>query len=468
MKTLYARSQSLLSDAHTPVGLFLKFRDLFAGGILMESSERHQKENNFSYLAFKPLVTYSIKNAVRKIATDESFSEQSLSNVSHDFEEFMGGLEIRDAGALERFCCFLGFTTHQALSYFEELEIKEDPDKLPDMLYSLHRYMLVFDHFKGKLHVISLAFSRSESERQLTSLLDHLEDSLPAPTPFETIGKRKSDQSDRSFLERIISSREHCFRGDVFQVVISRAFYQSFLGDDFNVYRHLRSINPSPYLFYFDYGAYRLMGSSPESQIRIQDGKARIYPIAGTFKRSGDRTLDEALIKELLNDPKESSEHIMLVDLARNDLSKHGTELKVERFRDIELYSHVIHMESEVSVSIAKKTNPFQIFTDTFPAGTLSGAPKYRALQLINQYEETGRGFYGGAIGWIRPNMEMNQAILIRSILSKNNTLTYRAGAGVVAASQPESELQEVYNKVEALDRAIRQAAEYKSQNSIA
>lgn len=253
-------------------------------------------------------------------------------------------------------------------------------------------------------------------------------------------------------------AKEHCFRGDVFQLVLSRRFFQNFKGDEFNVYRTLRSINPSPYLFFFDYGDFKIFGSSPEAQLIVQDGKAEIHPIAGTFKKTGDDKKDLISAKELAKDPKENSEHVMLVDLARNDLSRNGTNVVVEKNREIQFYSHVIHLVSKVTCKMKTTTNTFRVVADTFPAGTLSGAPKHKALQLIDKYEKIKRNFYGGAIGYMDFNGNFNHAIIIRSFLSLNNQLHYQAGAGIVADSIPESELQEVYNKLGALDKALIQA----------
>ena len=251
---------------------------------------------------------------------------------------------------------------------------------------------------------------------------------------------------------------KHCKRGDVFQVVLSREFQRKFKGDEFNVYRALRAVNPSPYLFYFDYGDFKLFGSSPEAQIVVKDDQAGIFPIAGTYPRTGDDQKDAQMAEELRSDPKENSEHIMLVDLARNDLSRNARNVKVDTFSEIQYYSHVIHMVSKVTGTIGTGKSTFQIVADTFPAGTLSGAPKYRAMELIDKYENKSRGFYGGAIGFMGFNGDFNHAIIIRSILSKNNMLTYRAGAGVVSDSNEEKELQEVNNKLGALNEAIERA----------
>ena len=264
--------------------------------------------------------------------------------------------------------------------------------------------------------------------------------------------------TDDDYRQMVQKGIQSCYRGDVFQIVLSRKFNQGFTGDEFNVYRALRSVNPSPYLFFFDYGDYKLMGSSPEAQIIIKKGKAVVHPIAGTFKRSGDEAVDAIMTQKLLDDPKENAEHVMLVDLARNDLSRVCSEVRVKQYRQVHYYSHVIHLVSEVEGNVAENANPFQLVSKTFPAGTLSGAPKFKAMQLIDAMEPTKRSYYGGCIGFVGFDGSCNQAIMIRTFLSQQNTLTYQAGAGVVAASVPENELQEVNNKLNALKTAILMA----------
>jgi anthranilate synthase component 1 len=269
------------------------------------------------------------------------------------------------------------------------------------------------------------------------------------------VGKKSSNLTDEQFIEFVKKGKDHCYRGDVFQLVLSRRFSQGFKGDEFNVYRTLRSINPSPYLFFFDYGYFRIFGSSPEAQLIVQDSKAEIHPIAGTFRRTGDDEKDAKAAEALAKDPKENSEHVMLVDLARNDLSRNGSKVEVEKNREVQFYSHVIHLVSKVTCKMKKSAKTFRVVADTFPAGTLSGAPKHKALQLIDRYETTKRNFYGGAIGYMDFHGNFNHAIIIRSFLSKNHELHYQAGAGIVADSVPENELQEVYNKLGALDKAL-------------
>ena len=275
---------------------------------------------------------------------------------------------------------------------------------------------------------------------------------------FSTQGKTSSNLTDAEYKEHVDLAKKHCARGDVFQLVLSKKFSQQFKGDEFNVYRALRSINPSPYLFYFDYGDFKIFGSSPEAQLVINKGKAEIHPIAGTFKRTGNDEKDAELAKQLSIDDKENAEHVMLVDLARNDLSRHGSNVKVEKYREVQFFSHVIHLVSKVTGNMHKDTTTMQVVADTFPAGTLSGAPKHKAMQLIEKYEKTSRDFYGGAIGFMDFDGNFNHAIVIRTFLSKNHQLHWQAGAGLVSKSNPETELQEVYNKLGALTKAIELA----------
>jgi anthranilate synthase component 1 len=317
--------------------------------------------------------------------------------------------------------------------------------------------VIIFNHFKDELYICENKFDGIESK--VEDLMSIIRSKDVPVFPFKTNGVESSPINNESYLAMVKKGIEACHRGDVFQIVLSRPFLQGFTGDDFNVYRALRTVNPSPYLFYFDYGDYKIFGSSPESQVIIQNGKAIVHPIAGTFKRTGDDETDKALAVDLENDPKENAEHVMLVDLARNDLSRVCDEVTVTSFKKVQYYSHVIHLVSEVQGKVQEGKNAFSIMGSTFPAGTLSGAPKYKAMQLIDEQETTARGFYGGAVGFMGFDGSCNHAIMIRSFLSKNNTLLYRAGAGVVAASVPENELQEVNNKLGALKKAIELAS---------
>ena len=354
-----------------------------------------------------------------------------------------------------------GYTSFDAVQFFDSISLAsttKPASDFPMIRYRLYQYVIAINHFKDEIFICENQIAGVESEFTVVESLIRSKD-VPV-FPFKTKGSETSNMTDEYYISIVKKGIASSLRGDVFQIVLSRRFQQSFTGDEFNVYRALRSINPSPYLFFFDYGDYKLMGSSPESQLIVKNGKAIVHPIAGTFKRTGDDAKDEALAEALLNDEKENAEHVMLVDLARNDLSRHATDVTVSSYRKVHYYSHVIHLVSEVTGKLNEGVQPFEILADTFPAGTLSGAPKFKAMQLINQYEPTHRGYYGGCIGLVGLDGSFNQAIMIRTFLSRNNTLYYQAGAGVVAKSVPENELQEVNNKLNALKNAIALAEE--------
>ncbi|MEO6151451.1 MAG: anthranilate synthase component I family protein, partial [Mucilaginibacter sp.] len=356
-----------------------------------------------------------------------------------------------------------GYFTHEAVEHFETIKLKKSDDdtrRIPEMQYHVYRYIIAIDHFKNELYIFH---NQPEGQKENGGIekIEYLIKNKNFPEyTFQSKQDEKSNITNEQFITIVEKMKQHIYRGDVFQIVPSRAFSKEFTGDEFNVYRALRSINPSPYLFYFDYGDFRIFGSSPEAQITIKNRVANIFPIAGTFKRSGDDEKDAELARNLENDPKESAEHVMLVDLARNDLSRHCEEVDVKAFKEVQYYSHLIHLVSHVSGKLHPGVSSFKIVADTFPAGTLSGAPKYRAMEIIDANENIKRSFYSGAIGYLGFNGDFNHAIMIRSFLSKNNTLHYQAGAGIVAGSVPESELNEVNNKIAALRKAIELAEE--------
>ncbi len=456
------KSKSILADTLTPVGIYLRMRDRFPNCLLLESSDYHGDEHSFSYICCNPLSKYLVEDGNIRIEypdgsdksveiTDRSQVIEELKSYRDCFEESVITQEHVSSG-------LYGYISYDAVRYFEDIEIDTYPDperKIPDVCYQFFGIVIVFDHFKDRVYVY-------EHQVGTKSVLDDVEVLLHnkefASYSFKSGDDETSNFTDEEFMQIVQKGKDHCQRGDVFQIVLSRKFKQSFTGDEFNIYRALRSINPSPYLFYFDYGNYKIMGSSPEAQIVIKGEKATIYPIAGTFKRTGNDKNDYDLAKKLFDDPKENSEHVMLVDLARNDLSRHGSGVEVETFKEIQYYSHVIHMVSKVTGSMDDPGYSLQLVADTFPAGTLSGAPKHNAMKLINKYEGINRGFYGGAIGYLGFNGDFNQAIMIRTLMSKGGNLYYQAGAGVVAKSVVESEKDEIYNKIAALRKAIQEA----------
>jgi len=460
-----------LADIHTPVGLYLKLRDRFPQSLLLESADYHGKENAMSYICLEPWAEFKIEDGNCSIQIGEekeSFEiKKNKKDLINSLERFLFYFEkanstpppVLTQGAF-------GFMSYDVLPYFEDINIKEKDNKIDDFpiaLYRVFRFVLAFDHFNDSLYFIEQYPDNEHEKSRLPELEALIGNRNIAEYPFRKIGEEWADQSDQQFLDAVGKGREHCFRGDVFQIVLSRKFAQAFQGDDFNVYRQLRSINPSPYLFYFDYGSFKIFGSSPESQIVIKNDKASIFPIAGTFRRTGNDEADAQLAEELLKDEKENAEHIMLVDLARNDLSRSCTLVEVEQLKEVQYYSHVIHLVSKVTGTLAENTNKLQLVADTFPAGTLSGAPKYRAMELIDGIEPSQRGFYAGCIGFVDFNHDFNHAIMIRSFLSKDNTLYFQSGAGVVAKSEPETELKEVANKLYALRSSIEKASEISS-----
>lgn len=457
--------KKLLSDVYTPVGIYLRLRDRFRDTILLESTDFHAGENSYSFIGINAIAGIEITNPTEiefKLPgkTPEKLKIDKTTSITEHLWNFMQRFTIKEAAKKPVNIAqgLFGYTTYDAIQFFDNLTLNPSPAErdlplIPLMRYRLYQYVIAINHFKDELFICENHINNIASEIDVVESLIKSKD-VPA-YPFKIKDTETSTIKDGEYIEMVKKGIASCHRGDVFQIVLSRKFNQSFTGDEFNVYRALRSINPSPYLFYFDYGDYKLMGSSPESQLIIENNKAIVHPIAGTFKRTGDDITDKALADKLLVDEKENAEHVMLVDLARNDLSRMCDEVKVSQFSKIQYYSHVIHLVSEVTGNVKEKTNPFDLLSVTFPAGTLSGAPKYKAMQLINKYEASPRSYYGGCIGFMGFDGSCNHAIMIRTFLSKDNSLTYQAGAGIVAVSQPESELQEVNNKLNALKKAI-------------
>ena len=458
LKTHYKK---ILADTLSPVSIYLKIRDKFPNSMLLESSDYHGNDNSFSYICCNPIASLKIEgNLLTKTFPDQTKQNYEINpdKVTQEIDQFTKQFETSEAETFKFINNGLfGYTSYDAVKYFETIEIseKENPVKIPEIQYAVYQNIIAINHFKNEAYIFAHCFKNESNIKALHHIItmDRF-----AMYNFETKEKISSNLTDEEFKTNVEIAKKHCQRGDVFQLVLSRKFQQGYKGDDFNVYRALRSINPSPYLFYFDYGTFKIFGSSPEAQLVVKNRTAEIHPIAGTFARSGDDMKDTALAKALVADEKENSEHVMLVDLARNDLSRHCSAVSVENYREIQFFSHVIHLVSKVIGKVRKKTTTMQIVADTFPAGTLSGAPKYRAMELIEAYEKTNRGFYGGAIGFMDFKGNYNHAIMIRTFLSKNQQLHWQAGAGIVSKSIAENELQEVYNKLGALTKAIKRA----------
>lgn len=458
---IFSNSKKLIADTVTPVLLYIKARKKFTNSLLLESSDYNSRENNsLSFLCIQPISTLKAVNNIVEIYENGKKEETGINheNFTQIFNEFTQRFDIQNKKDLfNKFNGLFGYFAYNSIRYFENIELnnaKTDSAQIPSIQFSFFKYIVVFNHFNSDLQIIeNLQENEKSNIHEIEELIYQTEFEVQK---FAIKGEEKSNLTDDEFIESVKSGKKHCRRGDVFQIVLSRQFSQNYTGDDFNVYRALRSINPSPYLFYFDYNDFRLMGSSPESQIKISNGKVIINPIAGTYKRTGNSEEDEKLAQKLLQDKKENAEHVMLVDLARNDLSRNAKNVYVETYKEIQYFSHVIHLVSKVKGDFNGNSPKF--IADTFPAGTLSGAPKYKAMQLIDKYENQDRGFYGGAVGFIGLNGDVNLAIAIRSFVSKNDTLYYQAGAGVVEQSNEQDELNEVNNKLSALKKALLSA----------
>ncbi|MGD2033529.1 MAG: anthranilate synthase component I family protein [Bacteroidales bacterium] len=453
-------TEKVLADMVTPVSIYLQARKKFKNSFLLESSDYHGHENSFSFICLDPVAGFQVSNGtVTEEYPDGEKKENRImspGDFRDKFDRFIHAFEIVE-GDKTLVNGVFGYAAYDAVQYFETIKLKKksrDDYSIPELRYNFFRYIIAINHFKNELTILENLFEGEKSNiRDIKTLIFSHSNDLPSK--FEALNNEQSNITDEEYMQMVRNGKKHCYRGDVFQIVLSRQFSQEFKGDDFNVYRALRSVNPSPYLFYFDYDDYRIFGSSPEAQLKIGSGKATINPIAGTFKRTGDDKKDNLLAKELCADPKENAEHVMLVDLARNDLSRHGHEVKVDSYREVQFYSHVIHLVSTVSGKLNDPSKVVDMMMATFPAGTLSGAPKFKAMELIDTYENQGRSYYGGAIGFIDLQFNLNHAIMIRTFLSKGKKLFYQAGAGIVSKSVEKNELMEVNNKLGALKKAI-------------
>lgn len=464
-------TKTILADLFTPVSVYMRLRDLYPQSALMESSDYHEKDNSHSFIGVNPIASVSIGHGEAKcIYPDGTVTKKDIDReyrVENAINDFLENFSI--TGECSEYCGLYGYTAFNAVRYFEDIAVKDttmEKNDAPDIMYIFYRDVIVFDHFNNRMSLISLTEADAPDscgQKQIEDLMIRMNKANVHPYSFHPVGDTTSPLTDEEHKANIRRGIKHCLRGDVFQIVLSRRFVQHYEGDDFKLYRALRSINPSPYLFYFDFGGFRIFGSSPETHCRITESadgeyKAYIDPIAGTTKRTGNAEQDRKNAEYLRNDPKENAEHVMLVDLARNDLSRNCHGVHVDFYKDMQYYSHVIHLVSRVSGNLDSGKDPIKAFIDTFPAGTLSGAPKVRAMQLISEYEPHNRGAYGGCIGFIGFNRTLNQAITIRTFVSRNGELWFQAGGGIVAKSDEEYELQEVNNKLGALRRAIMMA----------
>ena len=461
MYKLKTYSTKILADTITPVSVYLKVRDRFPNSILLESSDYRANDNTFSYICCNPIASINIQNEeITKQFPDGTKEQSSINKTTNVPLEIEAFSKLFDAETSEHKFPnngLFGYIAYDGVRYFEDIDIAKKANNLeiPDIYYAVYQNIIAFNHFNNEVYIFAHCYN---TDSNLEAIEQLLRTKNFASFNFKKDGEVTTNITDEDYKALVRKGKDHCQRGDVFQIVLSKRFSQKFKGDEFNVYRALRSVNPSPYLFYFDYGDFKIFGSSPEAQLVVKEGKAEIHPIAGTFKRTGNDEQDAELAKKLSADEKENAEHVMLVDLARNDLSRNGNNVTVETYREVQFFSHVIHLVSKVTGQKHDKTSTMQVVADTFPAGTLSGAPKHNAMKLIESYEKSSREFYGGAIGFMDFKGNFNHAIIIRSFLSKHHELHFQAGAGIVSESNEESELQEVYNKLGALNKALETA----------
>jgi anthranilate synthase component 1 len=463
MYQLNTTYKKLLADTFTPVSVYLRLRDIFPNSLLLESSDYHGNENSFSYICCNPIASVKVEKGHFIESFPDGTSRETQITPKFDVPAAIHGFSQKFKTNAPHFNFIneglFGYIAYDGVQYFEKLDLskKKDDLEIPEIHYAVYQNIIAINHFNNEAYIFDHSYSEKSNLEQIEQLLKVKNFSSYS---FSAEGEPDSNETDEGYRQMVLKAKEHCHRGDVFQLVLSRRFSQGFKGDEFNVYRALRNVNPSPYLFYFDYGSFKIFGSSPEAQLVVKDGNAEIHPIAGTFKRTGNDEQDAVRAKDLASDEKENAEHVMLVDLARNDLSRSSKQVKVENYKEIQYFSHVIHLVSKVTGVKNPDVSTMQLVADTFPAGTLSGAPKHKAMQLIEKYENVNRDFYGGAIGFMDFNGNFNHAIIIRSFLSKNHRLYYQAGAGIVSGSTPEGELQEVYNKIGALKKALELAEE--------
>ncbi len=472
--------QEFLADTETPVSAYLKLRD-GSHSYLLESADGGKHWGRYSFIGCKPYLTAVSRDREMEIWQEDArqirkevgnpldilreLSTQFRPVTVDDLPPFQGGL--------------VGYCNYDLVRKWEHLPgiAPMDPD-LPEAVFTACRHLIIFDHFTHMIKVVAFAhLERGEDLeqayrracREVTETIARLNGPFPSSLKDEPLllSDLRSNFLREDFEDAVRKAKEYIVAGDVIQVVLSQRFSAEISGEDFSLYRNLRSVNPSPYMFYLNFGDIKLIGASPEILVRLTDGKIELRPIAGTRPRGATPEEDRAFEKDLLADPKERAEHIMLVDLGRNDVGKVAApgSVKVPRLMEIERYSHVMHIVSRVEGIMKPEMDCFELFMSAFPAGTVSGAPKIRAMEIISELESSPRGPYAGAVGYFGFNGNMDFCITIRTITIMKDRLSIQVGAGIVYDSSPENEYEETLRKAGAMFKAIERVKENDTVN---
>jgi len=496
LDTLYTKGQEeelvpvvreLPADLETPVSAFLKLGKT-PPSFLLESVERGEQLGRYSFIGTNPYLVLQTSGNEGIIRHQQEVSKIALGlppegpDPLHLVQSILARHRVARAPGLPHFFGgAVGYLAYDAVRFFEKLPCcPEDELRLPESTFLFSDTMVIFDHVQHKMKIVSNVPGKSSNttiERVASDKVDNIvaalggglppEPQIAFPVSAKNAPPLVSNFTPSQFADMVRAAKEHIFAGDAFQIVISQRLRRQTWADPFSIYRALRMLNPSPYMFYLDFGDFQLIGSSPEMMVKLQEGQAETRPIAGTRPRGRNQEEDEALIAALLADPKELAEHTMLVDLGRNDIgrvSRFGS-VRVPLYMGIEKYSHVMHIVSSVQGELKPEYNAFDLLRASFPAGTLSGAPKVRSMEIITELEGTKRGPYGGAVGYFGFGGNMDTCITIRTIVMIGDTVYLQGGAGIVADSEPMREYEETLNKVQVLEEAVRLAESWKEQS---
>jgi anthranilate synthase component 1 len=467
--------REILGDLETPVSAYLKVRDA-SFSYLLESADGGERWGRYSFIGYRPHLSVrygdgrlEISDGPRcEVRTDVVNPLPALRDISRRYTPVsLGGLPPFQGG-------LVGYVNYDLARAWERLPgLGPAEGDFPECLFTSCERLIIFDHLTHQIKVV--AFARIEEGAdpmaaygracdQVEETVAELDRPLPAARGEHcSVTSLASNFAQERFEEAVVRSKEYIAAGDVIQVVLSQCFTGEAAGDDFALYRALRSVNPSPYMFYLNFGEVRLIGASPEVLVRLTDGTIHLRPIAGTRRRGESQEEDEGLERELMADPKERAEHVMLVDLGRNDVGRVAApgSVRVPRLMEVERYSHVMHIVSSVEGDLRKGLDAFDVFMASFPAGTVSGAPKIRAMEIINELEPSPRGPYAGAVGYFGFNGNMDFCITIRTITVQGNRLSIQVGAGIVADSSPQAEHEETMRKAAAMFKAIERVKDH-------